>query len=71
MESAAPIKRRSMLLGVGGVAAAALGAALGRADAMSQAAQHQQAADTVAEPRQETGYRLTEHIRAYYRTTRI
>jgi len=66
-----PIKRRSLLQGMGGIAAAVLGASAARADAVAQAAHPRAAAAPEADGVKPSGYHLTEHIRAYYRTTRL
>lgn len=70
-EGARSIKRRSLLQGIGGVAAAALGAAVTRADAVASEVQTDASSTPIAEKTQLSGYRLTEHIRAYYRTARL
>ncbi|MBN2691426.1 MAG: hypothetical protein JXR43_06160 [Burkholderiaceae bacterium] len=67
----APIKRRSLLHGMGGVAVAAIGAAVVGADAVAQPAAVKQAPQALADASQASGYRLTDHIRAYYQTTRL
>ena len=64
------IKRRSLLQGMGGVAAAVLGAGVAAADTVQPALTKTVAAPP-ADATQQAGYRLTEHIRAYYRTTRL
>ena len=61
-------QRRSLLQGMGGIAAASLGAAVVHTDAAAQALTAQSAPTPATAP---TGYRLTEHIRAYYSTTRL
>jgi|GEM_PF-700252 hypothetical protein len=66
-----PIKRRSLLQGMGGVAAAVLGASVARADAAAQTAQPKATAAPETDGVKPSGYHLTEHIRAYYRTTRL
>jgi hypothetical protein len=71
LEGARSIKRRSVLQGIGGVAAAALGAAVTRADAVAAEIQTDASAAPIANEVQPSGYRLTEHIRAYYRTARL
>ena len=66
------IKRRSLLLGLG-AAAAAVGAAPIGSDVLLKAARAGQpaAADMAANASQESGYRLTDHVRAYYRSARM
>ncbi len=66
---AANRQRRSLLQGMGGIAAAALGAAVVHTDAAAQTLATQSAPTPAAAA--PTGYRLTEHIRAYYSTTRL
>lgn len=68
---AAPIKRRSLLHGMGGVAMAAIGAAVVGADAVAQPAAVKRLPEASADASQAAGYRLTDHIRAYYQTTRL
>jgi hypothetical protein len=65
------IKRRALLQGMSGVAAAVFGATVARADAMAQPVLTKIAAEPQVDATQQTGYHLTEHIRAYYRTTRL
>lgn len=62
--------RRSVLRGFGGAAAAAAGAGWIGADVLAQPAD---GATPAAAPgaAADSGYRLTAHIRAYYRTTRF
>jgi hypothetical protein len=64
-----PVDRRAMLAGAGAVGALAAAATLlpGKqtADALATAAGTKPAPDTAA------GYRLTEHVKQYYQTTRI
>ena len=64
-----PVDRRAMLAGAGAVGALAAAATLlpGKqaADAVATAASAKPASDTAA------GYRLTEHVKQYYKTTRI
>ena len=64
-------KRRALLQSMGGVAAVAIGAAVVRTDAVAQTASSKSSTETLTDASQESGYRLTEHIRAYYRTTRL
>ena len=60
-------RRRNFLLALGsGSVAAIVGAVTGRA---GTAASRESAAADDAPPA--TGYKLSEHVRAYYRTTRI
>jgi hypothetical protein len=56
---------------MGGVAVAAIGAAVVGADAVAQPAAIKQAPQALADASQASGYRLTNHIRAYYQTTRL
>jgi len=71
VNTATAIKRRSLLQGMSGVAAAVFGATVARADAMAQPVLTKAAAEPPVDATQQAGYRLTEHIRAYYRTTRL
>jgi cysteine synthase len=68
-EPKAPIARRGLIAGAGAVGAIAAVASVVRPDAASTAtaaAQEPSKADATS-----PGYRLTEHIRRYYATTRI
>jgi len=69
-QSGAAMSRRSVLRGVGGAAAAVAGAGLIGADALAQPASTAAPA-AVPDAATNPGYRLTAHIRAYYRTTRF
>jgi hypothetical protein len=64
-----PVDRRAMLAGAGAVGALAAAASLlpgkQEAEAVATAAGAKPAPDTAA------GYRLTEHVKQYYDTTRI
>lgn len=71
VNTATAIKRRSLLQGMSGVAVAVFGASVARADAMAQPVLTKTAAEPPVDATQQTGYHLTEHIRAYYRTTRL
>jgi nitrous oxide reductase len=59
-------KRRKFLttLGMGGVAAAAAAAAVQQRTPTTPVA-------TAEEKKQGSGYQLTEHVRKYYRTTKV
>jgi hypothetical protein len=64
--SAPDLKRRRFLFAVGAGSAAAASVAAGTAHAAAQV-------ETVAPQADDTasGYRVTEHVRDYYRTTKI
>ncbi len=72
-DAAPTIRRRSLLRGMGGgVAAAVLGAAVAGADAMAQPGLARSATEKPqTDESPQAGYRLTGHIRAYYRSARI
>ena len=64
-----PVDRRAMLAGAGAVGALAAAASLlaGKQDAEAVAT----AAGAKPSPDTAAGYRLTEHVKQYYKTTRI
>lgn len=64
----AAIDRRSLLLGLGAAVAAAGAVPIG-SDVLSTAARAGQPAPANAS--QPSGYRLTDHVRAYYRSARM
>ncbi|OIQ68929.1 hypothetical protein GALL_494740 [mine drainage metagenome] len=65
------IDRRSLLLGLGAAVAAAGVVPLG-SDVLSTAARAgQPAAADAANASQQSGYHLTDHVRAYYRSARM
>ena len=66
-----PIQRRSLLQGAAGIAVATFGAVIVGSDAVAQPASAKQAAGALSGDRREAGYRLSDHMRAYYRTARF
>jgi hypothetical protein len=63
-----PVQRRGLLAGAGAVGALATAAAvLPKAEVQAPVATAQAPADSQAT----SGYRLTEHVKAYYSSTRI
>lgn len=67
----ARVDRRSLLLGLGVVAAAA-GAVSTGSGVVSTAARAAQPAETgAAAANGQSGYRLSDHVRAYYRSARM
>lgn len=64
----APLRRRGLLAGAGAAGAAALAAQVLPGAAPEAAAPTAVAARKPLEPR--TGYRLSDHVRRYYDTTR-
>lgn len=64
-----PVDRRAMLAGAGAVGALAAAASLLPAKQGAEAVAQASGAKPV--PDAATGYRLTEHVKQYYKTTRI